>query len=300
MSAEDSGAVPGHITPGLYLAPRRLRPLMPLLRRVPAPLATWLLAGLAVGESVVHASRLRRALRWAAAQGAKGPAKWRLALALLANHGRFVAQEAMIGVPNLSTLSRNVIIEGREHLDRLGAGAILVGLHLGPPRTGLVLRACGYPVHIAGRLETARDNPRWNAALDAEEAVRLPAGPPRGRAEGLHRIRNLLRDGGLVYLAGDGQGREAFHIDLPGGSLTLRMGWLALRRSTHVPALPVLTHMRGRQRVIVVHPPLPDPDEHAGQDAARCLAVLAPLVEDYVRRFPAQCRYLVIPPRPRD
>ena len=287
------------IAPDMYGAPPRLRTLMPFLRAVPAPLAAWMLAGLAVGEGVVHRHRLRSALAWAAAQGATGTAKWRLALALFANHGRFVAQETMIGVPDLRALSRNVVIEGREHLDRLRTGALLLGFHLGPPRTALVLRACGYPVRVAGRLEMARGNPRWDAALDASEAVALPAGPPRGRAESLHRIRDLIRGGAIVYIAADGLGREAFRIDVPGGSLVVRMGWLALRRATRLPVLPVFTWMRGRQRVIDVHPPLPDPCEDAGQDAAVCRAALAPLLADYVRRVPAQCRYLVVPPRPR-
>ena len=300
MTADAREIVRGRIAPDMYGAPVRLRPFMPFLRAIPAPAAVWTLAGLAVGESVVHTSRLRRAIAWASARGARGSAKYRLALALIANHGRFVAEEMMIGVPDLETLGRNVVIEGREHLDHLQSGAMLVGFHLGPPRTALVLRACGYPVRLAGRLEMARGNPRWDAALDAAEAVRLPGGPPRGRAEGLHRIRNLLRDGAIVYMAADGLGREAFRIDVPGGSLVVRMGWLALRRSTRAPALPILTYRRGRQRVIVVHPPLPDPCEDLAADAARCRDVLGALILDYVQRFPSQCRYLVLPPRPYD
>jgi lauroyl/myristoyl acyltransferase len=100
-----------------------------------------------------------------------------------------------------------------------------------------------------------------------------------------------------VYLMADGPfGREAFRIELPGRPLIVRSGWLALRRQTGVPALPVLTFREGGRRVIVVHPPLPAPDADRARDAAACRAALTPLVADYVRRFPAQCRYLVFPP----
>jgi lauroyl/myristoyl acyltransferase len=132
--------------------------------------------------------------------------------------------------------------------------------------------------------------------LRAGEAIRLPAGVPRGRAEGLHRIRTLLRQGGLVYLAGDGPfGREAFRIDLAGGPLVVRLGWLAMRRLTRVPTFPVFTYREQGRRVIVVHPPLPQPDADLDRDRSQCQAALTPLIETYVRRYPSQCRYLAFP-----
>jgi len=296
----DIEPVPGGIVPDMFRGPRRLGPVMPILRSLPQPLAFQILAGLAIGDGVVRASRLRRALAWATAQGAAGTARWRLALDLLANHGRFVAEEALLGVEDVHDLRRNVVLEGAEHLTGLGSGAILLGFHLGPPRSALVLRACGYPVRLTGRLETARGDTRWDEALRSEEAVRLPAGAPRDRAEGLYRVRNLLRGGALVYLAADGPfGREAFRLQVPGGCLIVRVGWLALRKVTRVPTLPILTYRDKGKRVIVIHPPLPDPDPDPGHDPRRdaliCQAALAPLVTDYVRHFPAQCRYVALP-----
>jgi lauroyl/myristoyl acyltransferase len=244
----------------------------------------------------VHMNRLRRALAWAVAHSATGPAKWRLALALLANHGRFVADEMLLGAHRIDDLRRDTAVTGAQHLDGL-AGAILLGFHLGPPRTAFILRALGYPVRFAGRLETSRGDARWAEALEAAEAVALPAGTPRERAQGLHRIRNLLQNGALVYIAADGPfGQEAFRLDVPGGSVVVRRGWLALRQHTRVPTLPVFAYRSGGRRVITVHPPLPAPDGHPKRDAALCQAALSPLVQDYVRRFPSQCRYVAIPP----
>jgi hypothetical protein len=48
--------------------------------------------------------------------------------------------------------------------------------------------------------------------------------------------------------------------------------------------------------VIVVHPPLPDVDADVTRDADACRDALATLVRAYIRRYPAQCRYLAFPP----
>jgi lauroyl/myristoyl acyltransferase len=234
----------------------------------------------------------------AAAPPASGRSPWRLALALLATHGRFCAEEAFLGVSRLEDVRRGVVLEGREHLNAAG-GAILLGFHLGSPRTWFRLRAIGYPVRLAGRQEGSVGDARWDQALEAWDAVRLPDGAPQHRLRGLYQIRHLLGDGAMVFLTADGPfGREAFRIDLPGGPLVVRRGWLALRSLTGVPTLPVLAHRDGRHHVIVVHPALPPPAVDLARDAAQCRAARAPLIESYVRRFPAQCRYLALPPWP--
>jgi lauroyl/myristoyl acyltransferase len=291
------GAPGARIEPGMFRGPKRLDPCLPLLRRIPAPIARSFIIGLAIGDGILRKDRLRSAIAWAGAQ-AEG-SKWPLAFALLANHGRFIADEAMIGVGDASKWPQRVRIEGRERLAALSGGAILLGFHLGPPRTAFMLRSLGIPVHLTGRLQSADRDGRWAGALQASQAVRLPAGAPRGRAEGLHHIRGLLRRGALVYLAADGPfGREAFRIDLPGGPLVARLGWFTLRRITGVPTLPVLTWQSRGGRVIAIHPPLPPPHPDAAADAESCRSALTPLVEDYVRRFRAQCRYLAFPLAP--
>ena len=99
-----------------------------------------------------------------------------------------------------------------------------------------------------------------------------------------------------MYLTVDGPfGREAFRIDVPGGPLVVRTGWLALRRHTRAPTFPVLVRREGRRRTIVVHPALPDVAADAARDAEACRSALASLVSDYVRQYPAQCRYLALP-----
>jgi lauroyl/myristoyl acyltransferase len=100
-----------------------------------------------------------------------------------------------------------------------------------------------------------------------------------------------------VYLTADGPfGREAFQIDVPGRALLVRAGWLTLRRLTGVPVLPVFARYEGRQRVIEVHPPLPESIQDPVGDAESCREALTPLVREYVRKYPEQCRYLAFPP----
>ena len=292
---------PGGVEAGMFHGPARLRPLMRLLRRAPLPVTERILAALALADGLVRRGRFRRASAWAADRGATGWDRRRIALALLANHGRFVAEEALLGVKCADDLRRAVVILGEEHLRAVSGGAILLGFHLGPPKTWLILRALGYPLRFAGRLETATRDPRWQASLDAGNAIRLPDGDPHARLRGLHRIRSLLRDGALVYITADGPfGREAFRIELQGGPLLVRAGWLALRRATGVPTLPVLTYRQGNTRVIVIHPPLPDPVGDAVRDAAACRAALTPLIDAYVSRFPTQCRWVAMPRWPAD
>jgi lauroyl/myristoyl acyltransferase len=286
------------ITPGMFHTSPRLGRLERLLRPLPRVVGEEMLAATAVVDALVHPGRLRRARAWAGDQPGRGRSPWRLALALLANHGRFCGEEAFIGVSSMDDLRRGVVLEGAAHLDAVG-GAILLGFHLGPPRTWFRLRALGYPVRLAGRLEGSAGDPRWVEALGERDAVRLPGGAPAARLAGLHQVRGLLREGALVFLTADGPfGREAFRLDLPGGPLVVRGGWLALRRLTGVATLPVLAHRDGRRHVIVVHPALPPPAADPVRDAAMCRAALAPLVERFVREFPEQCRYLALPPWP--
>jgi lauroyl/myristoyl acyltransferase len=284
------------LAPEMFEGPARLRPALPLLRRVPPAGAGWLLASLAVLDGACRRNRLRLALEWAAAQGIRGAARWRLAFAILANHGRFVADEAMLGLTSATALRRTTVLRGAEHLEALSGGAVLLGFHLGPPRTSWVLQALGYPVTPAARFDGASTNRRMAAAVQSGALVRLPQAAPVARTQGLHRLLTTLRNGGLVYITADGPfGREAFRIQLPGRPLIVRAGWLSLRRQARVPVVPVLAVRDGGNRVIVVHSPLPAVDPDASRDTAACRAALGPILLDYVRRHPAQCRYLVFP-----
>jgi lauroyl/myristoyl acyltransferase len=279
----------------------RIGPLVALLRTLPASLSKEILAVLAIGDGVVRRRRFRRALTWASAQRRGRWATLRIAIGLLANHGRFAGDEALLGMGRLQDLPRNTVIEGTERLRGLDTGAILLGFHLGPPGLWLVLRASGLNVSFAGGLGFAQEGTNREALRRDGDLIRMSKTDPVGRTQGLYRVRKLLTDGTLVNMSADGpSGSEAFRVDLPGGPLIVRSGWLALRRQVGVPVFPVLNHIDGRRRdgrrrVIVIHPPLPPVDGDVARDVEMCRQTLTPLLQEYVRRFPTQCRYLVFP-----
>lgn len=281
----------------IFNGPAKTRFLLPILRGLPPTLAGGLLAALAVGYGAVGSDRLVRAFRWAGAQGYSGWARQRLTLALLANHGRFVAQEAMLGTASMAELRAASDVIGVEHLRRLQGGGLLLGMHLGPPRAWLILRSHGYPVRFAVR-EGAGEGPAWERWREQGIVVPLPLGDAAARVQGLYRIRRLLGEGQLVFIPADGPlGAEVFRIDLPGFAPIIRSGWFTLRRQLKIPTLPMLLHEgEGGRRVVTIFPPLPDVAEDAGRDAEACREALTPLLRDYVRQYPAQCRYLAFPP----
>src|SRR5439155_1525435 len=78
-------------------------------------------------------------------------------------------------------------------------------------------------------------------------------------ARRLYRARQIVLEGGTVFISADGGGAQALSIPLPGGPALIGAGWLLLRRTTKATVLPVLSHMDGRVQVVTIHPPLPAP-----------------------------------------
>jgi hypothetical protein len=153
----------------------------------------------------------------------------------------------------------------------------------------------GYP---AAKPEeaVALDEVRRGAAAGADGAglgapLPIDEESPGRRALVLARARRYLAAGGILCMTADGPvGSEAFRLDVPGVPIIVRPGWLTLRRHTGVPTLPLLAHQHGRRRILTVYPPLPPPARDPGDDRRICRDILSPLLDEYLRRFPEQCR----------
>jgi lauroyl/myristoyl acyltransferase len=271
------------------------RALLRALHLLPSAWAEESLAFGALAQGVLRPSRLRRAYRWALRRpGVRRPR--RLALALLAERGRFLAAATQVGVRGSEDLHRRIVVEGREHLEAAGrrGGALLVGLHLGSAATALALKIAGYPVVFTGRGR----GPLWPRAPArfivpaAEDLIQWT--DLASRVKALRRIERRLLAGDMVYMAADGDGQDAFPLALPGGDLTVRAGWLAVRRRTKIAALPVLGRSERRRVHVRVYPPFPEIGPDPSDDAAACRAHLQPIVEDFVRRWPEQCFMLAL------
>lgn len=267
-----------------------------VLDLLPWPLGEEILAKAFVVKAFLRPGRLRAALTWAERQHRRGAGRWRLALSSCEHHGRFVARRVLLGIRSPEDVRRHVVVRGGEHLSSLATGALLIGFHLGPPGPAVMLRVAGYEATWMGRPRASRSWSReaWRRIQRSHDALTIlnEAGAEGGL---LYRARRLLLGGGTIYVAADGnRGREAFRVSVPGGTLFIRSGWLVLRRQCKVPVLPVVTHLEGRTHVIEIRPPLPPPVADEAADIEACRTVLAPMLADYVRRFPEQCPRLML------
>jgi lauroyl/myristoyl acyltransferase len=262
---------------------------------LPWPWGEHAMAACFVGKAFVRVSRLRAALRWAAGQpGVAACHRWRLAIALCAHHGATVARSAAVGLRDPQILARRIEVRGAEYLAERPGGALLLGFHLGMPNVDVMLRLAGHLTRWLGGARVGGGWARavWRPFLD-ESAELLVLDDAGARGAVLRRACRMLLDGQAVCMMADGSlGREAFRIPLPGGPVIVRSGWLSLQDHGLASVLPVLSHREGRTQVVTIHPPLP-------LALADARAVLGRLLEDYVRRFPAQCYSLAFR-RPAD
>jgi hypothetical protein len=265
------------------------------LDALPWPWGEEIIAHLFVLTRLVRPGRWRRVLAWARQQPVASP--WRLAVRLCAFLGCWTARARLLGLRGPGDLRRIVVLEGEQHLkgeQRPGAaarGVILLAFHLGPPKADVGLKALGYPVRTVAWWRRDRPgwwSPEWSALFD-ENPDLAPDGN-RDRWLGvLYQARQVLRNGGTIYLMADGEGRELFRVPLPGGPVVIRAGWVNLHRHTGARVLPVLTHREGHTHVIAIHPELPMTVADPLREGAAWRDVLASLLTDYVRRFPEQC-----------
>jgi lauroyl/myristoyl acyltransferase len=279
--------------PALYSRP--LWALMIALDRLPWPWGEDILASLFAAVALVRRSRRRPAVAWASQQpGGRG---LRLALAVCAFRGRWVARATLLGVRSPEALTRRAVIRGDEHLTTAPKGTILLGFHLGPPNVDVTLRILGQKLAWLG---SSRNSWVWSS-----EAWRPLSDPRQNLAPPddewfwpgyLYRARRILLDGGALFIMADSwAGRPAFSVPLPGGPMTVRSGWLSLCRLTGARVIPMVTHLEGRTQVITVHSALPTPVPGAADPLATWREIITDLVSDYVRRFPEQCPVLVFP-----
>jgi lauroyl/myristoyl acyltransferase len=128
----------------------------------------------------------------------------------------------------------------------------------------------------------------WRPVREAVDDLLLPE-TSSARGGLLYRAHRFLLGGGILYVAADGKGREAFRVVLPGAIVRIKWGWFVLRRRSGVPVFPVFSHLDGRTQVVTIHPPLPPPDPDPERDLIACGNALARLLKHYVRQFPEQC-----------
>jgi len=268
---------------------------MIVLDVLPWPWGEDILARLFAALALVRESRRRHALAWASQQPGGGGV--RLALAICAFRGRWVARAALLGVRSPEALTRHAVIRGEEHLSAAPQGTILLGFHLGPPNVDVTLRILGHKLAWVGtsRNSWVWSSEAWRPLSDPRQNLAPPA-DERFWPGYLYRARRMLLDGGALFILADSRvGRATFAVPLPGGPMIIRSGWLTLCRLTGARVIPVMTHLEGRTQVITIHPALPTPAPGDADPPATWREIITGLVNDYVGRFPEQCPYLASP-----
>ena len=275
---------------------RHLWAVMIALDRLPWPLGEDILASLFAAAELVRGRHRRLALAWASQQPGGGGV--RLARAICAFRGRWVARAALLGVRSPEALTRRAVIRGEEHLTAAPQGTILLGFHLGPPNVDVTLRILGHKLAWVGtsRNSWVWTSEAWRPLSDPRQNLAPPA-DERFWPGYLYRARRMLLDGGALFILADSRvGRATFAMPLPGGPMIVRSGWLTLCRLTGARVIPVMTHLEGRTQVITIHPALPTPPPGGADPLAMWREIITVLVSDYVRRFPEQCPYLASSP----
>jgi len=272
---------------------RGLWALMIGLDPLPWPWGEEILARLFMVVALARPSLRRRAVAWASVQPGRG--RWRLAAAICAFRGRWVARLHLLGLRSPEELRPYTVVEGEEHLTAVSGGAILLSFHVGPPCIDVVLKLRGHPVTYLGRHDRALTRAWWRDAwwplVETDPLTRAGGGPGRWTAV-LYTGRQILLDGGRICIMADGRGKELFRIPLPGGPMVIRPGWLTLHQLTGAPVLPVLTRLDGLTQVITIHPALLPLTSDPALKVSR--EILAALLQDYVRKFPEQCPALAL------
>jgi len=285
-------ARPAHYSRALWV-------LMLGLDILPWPWGEDILARLFMAVGAVRASRRRRATAWARAHPGYRP--WRLAAALSAFRGRWVARSWLLGLRCPDDLRRHLVVRGEEHLTAMPGAAILLGFHLGPPNADLALRILGHRLTWLGGQRISRGwwREAWRPFLDSSQHLAPSWGEERFWSGLVYRARRILLDGGNVFLMADGAGRGVFRVSLPARAALIKPGWLVLHRHTGARVLPVLTHLEGRTQVITIHPPLPMSGSDPAGEGGAWRDTLTSLLKSYVRQFPEQCPALVFSFRSR-
>jgi KDO2-lipid IV(A) lauroyltransferase len=288
---------------GLNLRRFLLRRALPVLRVLPLPLASRMIA--AIGKTEYRMlTELRESFHLAVGRAREIlGCSWdvpTVSLELAGNHIRWRTRDLLLDGVADRRVQRLFEVRGREHLDAAraqGRGVIVLachyGAHLMPAhwlfREDYPLRFyMERPKHVSKFMARhfATDGP-----LGQDKLFISRKGDPAGSASSILRASRILKAGMLVYLAGDVRwsGAHTVAARFLGHDYHFSATWVNLAVLTGAPVVAVFCHMRtdGLYQ-IEFQPSLSIPSEtiKAGQTAHWVQSYLSTL-EDQVRRYPS-------------
>lgn len=288
---------------GLNLRKFLLGTVLPVLRRLPLPLASRVVARIGQAEYRLHAELRQTFL--AAVEGAARElgCAWdvpAVSLELAGNQVRWRTRDLLLdGVPDNRAESM-FRIDARRHLDDalgLGKGAIVLACHFGGhllPAHWLFRQK--YPLrfymerprHISKYMARQFDT---DGPLGQNKLFISRQGDAAAAAGSILRAARVLQAGMLIYIAGDVRwaGPHAQPATFLGKTFQLSATWVNLAALTGAPVVPVFCEMeREGTYHIEFHPRFHVPNDavKSGQ-AGRWVQSYMSLLEDQVRRHPS-------------
>ncbi|MDE2507173.1 MAG: lysophospholipid acyltransferase family protein [Planctomycetota bacterium] len=288
---------------GLNFRKFLLGTVLPVLRRLPLPLASRVVAGIGKAEYRLHAELRQTFL--AAVDGAARElgCPWdvpAVSLELAGNQVRWRTRDLLLdGVPDARAESM-FRVEERSHLDdalALGKGAIVLACHFGGhllPAHWLFRQS--YPLRFY--MERPRHISRYMARqfetdgpLGQNKLFISRQGDTAAAAGSILRAARVLQAGMLIYIAGDVRwaGPHAQAATFLGKTFQLSATWVNLAALTGAPVVPVFCQMQREGTYhIEFHPRFHVPSDavKSGQ-AGHWVQTYMSLLEEQVRRDPA-------------
>jgi phosphatidylinositol dimannoside acyltransferase len=291
-----------------------LKVLMPLLRRVPAPVSAvvidglgWINYKLVPGNMEIYERAVRRGREETGEDWDDRVVARRLASGLVHWRSR---DRLLDGLTDEQAL-RRFDVEGRDHLDLAYAqkrGVILLGNHFGShlhPSHWLYRE--GYPLRLF--MERPRHISKYmtgqfqsDGSLGQEKLFISRRSTPTEAAASILRAMRILNAGMVLQIAGDvrWQGTHTAPAHFLGSTYLFSTTWVILAAMTGAPVVPTFCRPDGRGHYVLEFLPsfrVPAEAPRNGQDARYVQRALDAIAEQ-VRRHPDQSNDYFTWPKP--
>ncbi|MDR3632434.1 MAG: lysophospholipid acyltransferase family protein [Isosphaeraceae bacterium] len=288
---------------GLNFRKFLLGTVLPVLRRLPLPLASRVVAGIGQTEYRMHAELRQTFLGAVERASLQLGCDWDVATVsreLAGNQVRWRTRDLLLDGVSDTRAASVFSVDARGHLDdalALGKGAIVLACHFGGhllPAHWLFRQK--YPLRFY--MERPRHISRYMARqfdtdgpLGQNKLFISRQGDAAAAAGSILRAARVLQSGMLIYIAGDVRwaGPHSQPATFLGNTVHLSATWVNLAALTGAPVVPVFCQMQREGTYhIEFHPRFHVPaDAVKSGQSARWVQSYMKLLEDQVRAHPA-------------
>jgi KDO2-lipid IV(A) lauroyltransferase len=222
---------------------------------------------------------------------------------VMRSYGRYYAEALWARSRRVKDMLADTEVVGLEHIQAArdaGTGMIYALPHMGNWEAAApVAVSIGVPVVAVAEVLANRRITKWFTRMRGEFGIEIVLAT--GRVEVMRRLEQAIADNKAVALLADRDLRsKGVQVEFFGETTTLPPGPATLAVRTGAPLLPVGCYFTDRGYKVVVHSPLPVPEEgDRSQKVASMTQSLATKLESIIRESPEQW-HLVQPNWPSD